>query len=107
MYTWHFEIITDNWEVFANGALMTAQLTLLAFVCAIILGLVLALCRLSHSWILRAPATLYIEVFRSTPALVQLVWIYYALPIITGIRLSGFISVALGLGLHTAAYFGE
>jgi polar amino acid transport system permease protein len=107
MYTWHFEIITDNWEVFANGALMTAQLTLLAFVCAIILGLVLALCRLSRSWIIRAPATLYIEVFRSTPALVQLVWIYYALPIITGIRLSGFISVALGLGLHTAAYFGE
>ena len=45
--------------------------------------------------------------FRSTPALVQLVWIYYALPIMTGLQLSAFVSVAFGLGLHTIAYFGE
>jgi polar amino acid transport system permease protein len=107
MYNWHFEVISDNWEVFVDGAFVTAQLTLFAFVFAVVLGLLIALCRLSRFWALRTPATLYVEAFRSTPALVQLVWLYYALPIITGIRLSGFTSVALGLGLHTAAYFSE
>jgi polar amino acid transport system permease protein len=107
MYDWHFEAVTDNWGVFLDGAFVTVQLTLVSFSIAIVLGLFIALARLSETRLLRIPATIYVEVFRSTPALVQLVWIYYALPIITGIRIDGFTSIALGLGLHTAAYFGE
>jgi polar amino acid transport system permease protein len=49
----------------------------------------------------------YIEFFRSTPTLVQLVWIYYSLPILTGIQLGSFLAVMLGLGLHSAAYMAE
>ena len=107
MYVWHFDAVFDNLEVFADGAQVTAELTLFAFAIAVVLGLLIALARLSRSATLRGPATFYVEAFRSTPALVQLVWIYYALPILTGIRLSGFTSIALGLGLHTAAYFSE
>ena len=56
---------------------------------------------------MRGPAAVYVEIFRSTPALVQLVWIYYALPILTGLQLNNFISVGIGLGLHTSAYYCE
>ncbi|HEY0296331.1 MAG TPA: amino acid ABC transporter permease, partial [Bordetella sp.] len=42
-----------------------------------------------------------------TPTLVQLVWIYYALPILTGVQLSSFTAVLLALGLHEGAYIGE
>lgn len=107
MYDWRFEVLWDYGSVFLDGALITIQLTLFSFVLGIVLGLFIALCRLSNLAVIRLPATLYVEVFRSTPALVQLVWIYYALPIITGIRLSGFASIGIGLGLHTSAYFGE
>lgn len=107
MYDWRFDILWDYGSVFVDGAFITIQLTVFAFVIGVVLGLFIALCRLSRTPLIRVPATLYVEVFRSTPALVQLVWIYYALPIITGIRLSGFASIGIGLGLHTAAYFGE
>jgi polar amino acid transport system permease protein len=106
-YEWHFDVLTEYWIVFARGALVTAQLTALAFVIALALGLVLAFMRLAASPLIRAPATFYVEAFRSTPALVQLVWIYYAMPILTGIKLDSLVSVGVGLGLHTAAYYCE
>src|SRR6202795_4698478 len=107
MYTWNFDAVTDNWRVFLVGALTTCELTLVAFAIAVVFGLLIALARLSKFSSLRALAAVYVDIFRCTPALVQLVWIYYALPIVTGIRMSSFTSVALGLGLHAAAYFGE
>jgi polar amino acid transport system permease protein len=107
MYDWHFEVVWDYQYVFYKGALVTAELTGVAFAIGMLGGLLIAFARLSSYRGLRAPATFYVEVFRSTPALVQLVWIYYALPIMTGLQLSGFTSVAVGLGLHTIAYFGE
>jgi len=107
MYQWHFEVISDYYPVFIDGAWVTAQLTAFSFSIGIVLGFLLALGRLSKKRLVNIPATVYVEAFRATPALVQLVWIYYALPIITGIRLSSFSAIGLGLGLHTAAYFGE
>lgn len=107
MYTWRFEVVWDYRTAFYNGALVTAQLTAVAFAIGMIGGLAIAFARLSRYRGLRAPAAFYVEAFRSTPALVQLVWIYYALPIMTGLQLSAFASVSVGLGLHTVAYFGE
>ena len=107
MYNWHFGVIWEYRIVFVNGAVITAELTVLAWTIGVVLGLIIALARLSPFIWVRAPATLFVETFRSTPALVQLVWLYYALPIITGLQMSAFTSVAVGLGLHTAAYFGE
>lgn len=106
-YSWDFSVVWEYRIVFLNGALVTAQLTALAFVVALIIGLGLAFMRISESRALRTISGIYVEVFRSTPALVQLVWIYYALPIVTGVRLSSFISVGIGLGLHTSAYYCE
>jgi polar amino acid transport system permease protein len=106
-YQWHFDVVWDYKIVFLMGAAVTAKLTLFAFVMAVIIGLGLAFMRVSQSAWLRAPATIYVQLFRSTPALVQLVWIYYALPIFTGIRFDNFVSVGIGLGLHTSAYYCE
>jgi len=86
---------------------MTAQLTFWATLIGLALGLPLGLMRRSQFALLRVPASTFIELFRSTPALVQLVWIYYALPILTGFQMSSVTSVSVGLGLHTSAYFAE
>ena len=49
----------------------------------------------------------YIEMFRDTPALVQLFWVYYVLPILLGIRIDALTAAILGLTLHSAAFLGE
>ena len=106
-YTWHFQIVWDYRMVFVRGAIVTAELTFWATLIGLVLGLPLGLMRRSQLLLLRAPAATFIELFRSTPALVQLVWIYYSLPILTGLQMSNTTSVAVGLGLHAAAYFAE
>ena len=106
-YTWHFEIIWDYRIVFLRGAIVTAQITFWATLIGAVLGLPLGLIRRSENALVRAPAACFIELFRSTPALVQLVWIYYCLPILTGLQMSSVVTVSIGLGLHAAAYFAE
>jgi polar amino acid transport system permease protein len=46
-------------------------------------------------------------VFRNTPVLVQLVWFYYAFPVLTGLQMSAFVAATLGLCLNTSAYCAE
>jgi polar amino acid transport system permease protein len=106
-YIWDFETVWKFREVFARGALTTTYLTFAAVGIGVALGLVLGLARNSKVKPLSLAAGAYIEFFRTTPALVQLVWIYYSLPIFTGIQIPNLASVAIGLGFHSAAYFAE
>lgn len=89
-----------------KGALMTLQITILAMLLAIFAGLVIALVRVYAPSPLSALAVAYIEIIRGTPLLIQLFFIFYAMPAI-GIKLSPFIAAVLGLGLNYAAYEAE
>jgi len=106
-YTWRFDVIWDYRDVFVRGALVTAELTVGALGLGLVLGLVIGMAKGSRLRMLRVPATVFVEFFRSTPTLVQLVWIYYSMPILTGIQLGSTASVIVGLGLNAAAYFAE
>ena len=84
------------------AALATLQMAIGALVIGLIVGLVLALARRSSSAPLRRAASIYIEVFRGTPALVQLFIIYFSLTAV-GIEFSSFVAAIIGLGLNAAA----
>jgi polar amino acid transport system substrate-binding protein len=92
--------------ILAKGALTTLEISLVAMVIAVALGLVLALMRLYGPKPISITALLYIELIRGTPLLIQLFFIFYALPY-AGIRLSPFIAAVIGLGLNYAAYEAE
>lgn len=77
-----------------------------ALVMALILGLVIALMRISLWKILRWPATAYVEFFRGTPALVQLFVVYFGFPD-AGFQPTPFQAAIIGLGLNGAAYLSE
>lgn len=77
-----------------------------ALVFALIFGLIVALLRISRWRTLRFPAIAYVEIFRGTPALVQLFVIYFGLPDI-GYEPSPFQAAIIGLGLNGAAYLSE
>lgn len=106
-YNWDFSIIWTYREAFLRGALVTVQLVVLSTLIAFVIGLPLGLMRGANTRLPRYLATPVIELFRSTPTLVQLVWIYYALPILIGVRIGPIAATSIGLGLHSAAYIAE
>lgn len=103
---WQFSlqvVIPRLWQ----GMQLTLQLTLLSGLCGILLGLVIALCRISRSKLLSWPAAFYVTVFRGTPLLLQILFIYFALPPLLDIRLEAMPAGLLALSLNAAAYLTE
>ncbi|GAA5513990.1 L-cystine transport system permease protein YecS [Deinococcus carri] len=90
-----------------RGAQLTLSLTLLASVFGLLLGLVAGLGRMSRLAPLRLLAGAYIEIFRGTPLLVQLFFLFFALPQLTGVSLPAFNTAVLGLSLFAGAYAAE
>ncbi len=89
-----------------NGALLAVEITAAAMACGLVLGLGLALMRLSRVRVARAAAGFYIFVTRGTPQLLQLVFIFDALPFI-GLRLDSFSTALIGFALNEAAFSAE
>jgi His/Glu/Gln/Arg/opine family amino acid ABC transporter permease subunit len=106
-YTFRWSVVTDNWAYLAAGVEYTLLVTLAALAAGVVIGLPIGMGRLSKRRILSAPATAYVELFRNTPALVQLIWIYYCLPILTGVNFSAVVSCTIALGVNSAAYIAE
>lgn len=90
-----------------RGAQLTLSLTVLASVFGLALGLIAGLGRMSRLAPVRLLAGAYIETFRGTPLLVQLFFLFFALPQITGVSLPAFNTAVLGLSLFAGAYAAE
>jgi len=73
----------------------------------LVVGVVIGLGRLIGNAWLRIPLTGVVEAFRCTPLLVQLVWLYYALPVLTGIEISAYAAATLALTLYASSFFAE
>lgn len=104
MWNWEFtfSIIPDLFE----ALWVTIAATLVAFVLAALVGLLLAILRRSSIKVLSMLAGTFIEFVRSTPLLVQLFFVFYVLPEF-GISLSPFMAGVLALGLHYSTYLSE
>ena len=90
-----------------QGMRLTIFLTLISGGIGVFLGLGFALARLSKKHFLKLPATIYVTLFRGTPLLLQIFFVFYALPPMLGIRLSALASGILALSLNLAAYVAE
>jgi polar amino acid transport system substrate-binding protein len=89
----------------ARAALVTAVISLVSMALAVLVGLALAAGRIYGAAWLRLATTLYVEVVRGTPVLLQLFVIYYGLSSV--VRLPALLAAVLGLGLNYAAYEAE
>jgi His/Glu/Gln/Arg/opine family amino acid ABC transporter permease subunit len=106
-YQWRFDVAFENLPLLLSGLGMTCLLTVLAMAIGIVGGLVLALMRLTPLRLLRWPAYAFTELFRTTPLLVQVVWVFSVLPLTIGLTLSPFFSGLVALGLNVAAFMSE
>lgn len=100
------EILLENWPMLLGGIGTTIALTVLGYGFALILGTVLAVCRVSPIPPLRAAATVYVEIFRNIPLLSLLILIAFGLPD-AGLLLPYFWCGVLGLTLSSAAFVCE
>ncbi|SFM46212.1 polar amino acid transport system permease protein [Paenibacillus sp. 1_12] len=92
--------------ILLQGALTTIEITIIALVIGILLGLFIGLGRISKNKLISSICRFYISVLRGTPLLVQLMYIYFALPEI-GISLSPLEAAIVGLALNESAYMAE
>ena len=106
-YQWHFEVVWENFPIMLSGIWLTVLLSILSMLLGAVLGMAIALARLSPWAWLRGIAYCYTELFRTTPLLVQIVWVFYVLPLATGLALTPFYSGLVAFGLNIAAFMAE
>ena len=106
-YQFRWDVIPNNIDFLMSGLQMTLLISATALVFAMIGGLLLALVDMSRYLALRAIGLAIGEVIRNTPILVQLLWVYYVLPIVFNIRISSFAAILIGLSLYMAAFMSE
>ncbi len=101
------EFIWINRDVFLNGVQLTVFITIIAFTLATILGLVVALLRMSKSRIITPIMAAYINIFRAIPLLVFVLFVYYGIAIQFDLTISAIQAGILALTLQYSAWLGE
>ena len=100
--------IGPNAQAFSDGARTTLWLTLISGSLGLVLGTGAALARTARWAVVRWAARFYIWVIRGTPLLVQILFVYFALPVLVpGLNLPDFAAAVLALGLNVGAYNAE
>jgi len=106
-YQWDFVFLLRYAPLFGRGILVTLAYTGGTIGLGLIIGLAVGLGRLTRSRLLNIPLIAFIEAFRCTPLLVQIVWFYYALPVILGIQIPATVAAVLTLSCYTGAFYAE
>lgn len=106
-YSFDFASVFRNLGPLWDGLIVTIQLTIAANVIGLTLGFALALLVMSRSAMIRLPVMLFIEFFRCTPAIIQIVWFFYCVPMLFYVFLGSVTMGILALGLNLAAFNAE
>ena len=107
MYEWDFSILWGYRWLFLQGLGVTVAFTAATIAGGLTIGKTAAICLLSRFRILRGFALGFIEIFRCTPVLVQLIWCYYALPLIAGIEMTPISASLLALSCYGGSFYAE
>lgn len=106
-YKWDFLTIVQNWNVLGRGFVNTAILGSVCLAVGLSLGLIVGAARYSWRWYVNWPATVFVEIFRNTPAMVLIWWFAFAFPILAPVQINSFIAAVCALSLNTAAFSAE
>lgn len=96
-------LLFSDWKIFAEGFLITIEISVVSLVTTLLISLIVGLIRCSSSGKAKAVCLAYINFFQNTPLLVQVLFMYNVLPRI-GVVLSPFACGCLGLSLYTGAF---
>jgi glutamate/aspartate transport system permease protein len=100
-------VITRNAEFMLGGLGLTFELALITIAGGLLVGIILAMGRLSSRPWIYYPASVYVHFFRSLPLILVIFWVYFLAPIIIGKPLGAFFSTVISFIAFEAAYFAE
>ncbi len=106
-YQFRWDTIGNNFDFLISGMEMTLIISAITLVLALFGGLIIALLDMSKFWLPRAIGYIFGEFIRNTPILVQLLWVYYVLPIVMGIQINAFTALIVGLSIYSSAFIAE
>ncbi|MGC8477801.1 MAG: amino acid ABC transporter permease [Acetobacteraceae bacterium] len=106
-YQWDFAPVLRYAPLLVRGAEITLLYTVGSVALGLIIGLLIGLGRLTSSVLLNAPLIALTETFRCTPLLVQIVWFYYALPVLLHIQIPADVAAMTVLSLYTGVFYAE
>ena len=106
-YVWHFEAFYRHLPFLLAGIRYTVLVSVLAILVGFVVGLGAAIARLYGPRPLGWLVAFYVDFVRSTPLLVQLVWVFFALPILVDRSLPPLVAGVLTLGIYAGAYLAE
>lgn len=100
-------LINKSLPILLDGLKMTLLITVVALVIATIIGMVVGLINISHNKILRGIATVYIDIIRGTPLIVQAFFIYFGLPSALDFKIGAVTAGIIAISLNAGAYMAE
>lgn len=103
--TYDWSVIPRNMDVFIDGALKTLEISLLAILIAIPIGVIFGMGRISKNKIFRLISSIYVEIIRGVPLLVLLIWIYFVLG--QFLKLGSYWGAICGLAIFAGAFIAE
>ncbi len=106
-YVWDFSALKPYSPLLWRGLSITLIYTVTTVAAGLVVGLFAGMARTLGRWWLALPARAFIEVFRCTPLLVQLIWIYYALPVLIGVEMTPTTACFIGLSLYAGSFYAE
>ena len=106
-YQWDFSGILRYGDMLLIGLVGTVKIAVISIVLGVVVGLLVALLRLSSNPWARKPAGAFIEFYRNTPPIVHFFWFFYALPILIGVNLDPFAAAVLALSTQSGAFYAE
>ncbi|PQZ97077.1 MULTISPECIES: amino acid ABC transporter permease [unclassified Paenibacillus] len=101
-----FSFLLEHWQDYARSAWVTLELSFFGVLFGTLLGVIMALMRISRIWPIKFVESAYIELIRGTPMLVQILIIHYGLTVI-GVNLPAFMSGVVALTMNSSAYMAE
>src|SRR5213593_1420729 len=107
MYELHFEVLRPYLPLLFRGLWVSIYVSLAAMAVGTVVGLLLALARLSGTMVLTWPSRVFVDFVRGVPALVLLIYIYYGVSIFLGLNVPAMAAAIGGLGIFYAAYLSE
>lgn len=105
MIDFQYDLVIAGWNELCTGAIITLKITLVSFFISLVIGICVGVAR-SRPGKLRYLFAPYVEFFRGTPLLIQLFFIYYALPE-AGLTMQNMTAAYVGIGLCGGAYIAE
>ncbi|AOY60429.1 MULTISPECIES: ABC transporter permease subunit [Desulfococcus] len=106
-FTFKWEVMLETFPLLLSGVKLTVVITLAGLFFGFIIGAVTGLMKLSRRLLLRKLGGAYVEAIRGTPLIVQVMFLYFGIPMATGLRIAPVTAGIIAIAVNSGAYIAE